>query len=243
MNARSFVKRVARRCGFDIIRYHPRSSAAARRARLFQHHAINLVLDVGASSGGFALELRSTGYTGRIVSFEPLSAPFARLEARARPDPEWHAIHVGLGRIPEQRRINIARNSESSSLLDIEPRHKAAYPDAAYVGSEEVSIVRLDDVFDRCYQARDRVCLKIDAQGYERHVLDGGASSLPAIQGVQLELSLVPMYTGEPRLVEMITYLQARGFVLMSFQPVVEDPKSGQLLQVDGLFFRDPGVQ
>src|SRR5689334_10627159 len=50
---------------------------------------IDLVLDVGANKGQFASEIRQWGYTGRIVSFEPLSQAHGQLlQSRAR-DSMW----------------------------------------------------------------------------------------------------------------------------------------------------------
>ena len=72
MNLSAFLKRLVRKTGFDVIRFNTRSSPVARRIRLFAHHGINLVLDVGANTGGYALELRRTGYRGRIAVFELL---------------------------------------------------------------------------------------------------------------------------------------------------------------------------
>lgn len=238
MNVRALLKRLVRKTGFDVVRYNARSSPVARRLRLFQQYGIDLVFDVGANTGGYALDLRSTGYRGRIVSFEPLSSAFAQLEARAGRDPKWEVVQAGLGREPGRKTIHVARNSESSSFLEMRPRHVEAYPQAAYVGAEDVVIDRLDDVFPRYYRRGEQVYLKIDTQGYERHVLYGAQASLPSITGVQLEMSLVPLYEGEPRLVDLVTYLEERGFALMSLEPVIEDPTTGQLLQVDGLFFR-----
>ncbi len=238
MMARVLLKRLVRRTGFDIVRFRPRTSPVARRMRLFRFHGINLVLDVGASSGGYALDLRSTGYRGRIVSFEPLSAPFAQLEARSSGDAAWDAVHAALGLEAGRRRLNVAANSESSSFLETDPRHVAAFPGARYVGSETVTVARLDDIFRDHFRAGERAFVKIDAQGYERQILEGAAESLPAICGVQVEMSLVPMYEGEARMTDLVTFLEKEGFVLMSVQPVVEDPASGQLLQIDGLFFR-----
>ena len=53
------------------------------RARLLASERIDLLLDVGANEGQYALRMRRAGFQGRIVSFEPLSDAFAALERRA----------------------------------------------------------------------------------------------------------------------------------------------------------------
>ncbi len=241
MSTKRFLKRLAQRSGFDIIRFNPRSSPVARRIKLFRHFGIELVLDVGASTGGYGDELRSTGYRGRIVSFEPSSEAFRALQLRAGADPQWQAVQLALGSEPGEAALNLSRNRESSSFLPIRERHTQAYPGASYVDAEVVRISRLDDVFALYHGEGTSTFLKIDVQGYEQQVLLGAEASLPQIIGVQTELSLAPLYEDEPTFLGLITHLEARGFALMSLQPVIDDPVTGQLLQVDGLFFRcDP---
>ena len=238
MSIKSRLKELVRRYGFDVIRFTPRSSPVARRIQLFRHYGIDLVLDVGASTGGYAAELRTTGYRNRIVSFEPSSKAFPTLKQRASADPQWSAVPLALGDESGQHTLHLSRNCESSSFLPIRPRHTAAYPDAAYVGSEIVTIRRLDEIYATYSTMDARTFLKLDVQGYEKRVLLGAEASLPHITGVQVELSLVPLYESEPSFLDLITYLQAHGLTLMSLQPVINDPVTGQLLQVDGLFFR-----
>ena len=54
-------------------------AARAHLQELLRRLAINLVIDVGANQGQFALGLRALGYRGRIVSFEPQTAQYAHL--------------------------------------------------------------------------------------------------------------------------------------------------------------------
>src|SRR3546814_19165519 len=50
-----------------------------------------------AADGGYGRDLRTFGYAGRIESFEPLAAAYARLEKNL--DANWPAHHHALGEI------------------------------------------------------------------------------------------------------------------------------------------------
>ncbi len=239
MSYRFHIKRLLRKAGYDLVRFDVSHSATARRMRLLRHYGIDLVLDVGANAGRYARDLRRTGYRGRIVSFEPLSSAYAGLARAAAQDPLWETVNVALGREHTTAQLHVARNSESSSLLEMLPRHVEAAPEAAYTDAETVAVRRLDDLFAAYDRASARVLLKIDAQGYERHILDGARQTLGRITGLQLEMSLVPLYEGETLFRPMIDLLAAQGFALMSIEPGFSDPVSGRLLQMDGLFFRE----
>jgi len=84
----------------------------------------------------------------------------------------------------------------------------------------------------------DNVLLKIDVQGFERNVLEGAKESLKKIIGVQVEMSVIGMYEGELTYLEMIDYLAQYGFVLYSFENGFFNNDTGQLYQVDGIFFK-----
>jgi FkbM family methyltransferase len=210
----------------------------ARCARMLTHFQIDLVLDVGANAGQYAGDLREFGYTKRIVSFEPLAPAFETLARKARRDPNWQTFNLALGDCDGASEINVSSNSFSSSLLPILPAHVASAPQSAYVGKQAIQVRTLDSVFNEVCRAGERVFLKIDTQGYERRILEGGRNSLPRIQGVQVELSLVPLYEGETLFTEMLPLIQGKGFELTGLDPGFYDVKTGQLLQLDCVFFR-----
>jgi hypothetical protein len=78
----------------------------------------------------------------------------------------------------------------------------------------------------------------MDTQGYEMSVLEGAQELLPRVCGVQLELSVAQLYDGQVLYLEMLQWLQARGFNLWNVMPVFVDPSSGRMLQFDGVLFR-----
>src|SRR5687767_4528 len=139
-----------------------------RRAALLKKRNISLVLDVGANRGQFAQSLRrQLGYKGRIVSFEPLQDAFSALQAAASGDELWSCRNIALGDKAGTSTINISANSYSSSLLAVSDRSVQIEPAIAYVGTQEISVFRLDDVLGDYARPEDRIYLKVDTQGYE----------------------------------------------------------------------------
>jgi hypothetical protein len=55
---------------------------------------------------------------------------------------------------------------------------------------------------------------------------------------LQLELSLVPLYQGEPLIRTMLEKVDALGYELYAVIPGFTDMKSGRLLQLDGIFIQ-----
>lgn len=209
-----------------------------RGVALLMRYGIDVVLDVGANTGQYARSLLRAGYGGRIVSFEPLSSARRTLSEHARGIHRWHVVDQALGDCDGRNTIHVAGNSQSSSLLEMLPRHVAAAPNSRYVGSEEIEVRRLDSIFDDYCTPGDRCFLKLDVQGFEQAVLRGARQSLPRCLGVQLEMSLLPLYRGEAMFHELIDFMTEQGFCLMSVTNGFTDRGSDRLLQVNGVFYR-----
>jgi FkbM family methyltransferase len=227
-----------RKLGYEISKYSPSSNVLSRRIKLVQAHQIDLVLDIGANVGQFARGMRSLGYMGEIISFEPLSAAYAELQHKASADAKWRPVKLALGDFDGEAEINVSADSQSSSLLDILPSHTDRSITAAYVGKENITVRKLDSIFDEYVFSERNIYLKIDAQGFEQKIIEGASQSLPKIAAVQLEASIIPLYSGECLLPDMIKLMEGMGFTLMSLEPGHCDAETGQLYQVDCVFFR-----
>jgi len=233
------IKKIFRELGFDLIRYNPVSSHNARILKFFSTYNIDAVLDVGANIGQFAMGLRESGYKGRIISFEPLSEAYSHLLINSKKDPNWIiAPRMAIGNEEGKKSINISGNSVSSSILKMTNTHIKGAPESVYISSEEVYINKLDNIWGTFLKNKNNIFIKIDVQGYELQVLEGAINILPKIKGVQIELSLVPLYENQLLFLGMLDYITNLGFELCDISPGFRDIQSGKLLQFDGIFFR-----
>ena len=236
---KKIIKKILRAVGWDLHRLSPSSNPSRQLLATLNHVHADVVFDIGANVGQFAQELRSAGFSGETVSFEPLSSAHAILRKAAQVDPKWH-IHprTAVGNQDGEIEINIAGNSVSSSVLPMLDAHSSAAVGSAYVASERTPLIRLDSVAPKYLSARARLFIKIDTQGFESQVLDGAAETLKRAQGVLLELSLVPLYEGQSLWLEMIQRMADKGFTLWAIQKGFTDSRTGRSLQVDGIFLR-----
>ena len=132
----------ARAVGVDLVRFRSVRHAFGRRARLMTTLGVDLVIDVGANRGQFGLEIRRGGYAGRIVSIEPLAAPYEQLSRLASRDERWVAIRSAVGPRGGSATMHVAANDgASSSFLPMLQLHARAAPEARFIADEQVDAI------------------------------------------------------------------------------------------------------
>jgi FkbM family methyltransferase len=234
------AKKFVRSLGWDIHRFSPSANHGAQLLAALNYVGANLVFDIGANVGQFAQDLRSAGFAGNIVSFEPLSIAHEKLTKAARRDISWH-VHprAALGNVDSQTMINIAGNSVSSSVLPMLDSHSSAATESAYIAAEATPLLRLDSVSPQYLNNKTRSFIKIDTQGFEWQVLDGAVDTLSNAQGIMLEASLVPLYEGQRLWRDLIHRMETEGFTLWAIHNGFVDHCTGRSLQVDVIFIRN----
>jgi len=208
---RNSLKSLIRATGFDIKRFRP------GREEFLESRRIDTILDAGANTGGFGREVRSTGFTGRIVSFEPVRPVFEELTRRIAPDPLWTAHHVALSDRNGTAVINVSHDTTFSSLDNITPAALSFDEAAATERRETVELRRLDSFAAEI--EGERLFLKIDTQGHEKRVMAGVGGLLERIHGVQLELSISTFYENNWSMAEALDFMAASGFAPTHFRP------------------------
>ena len=118
------------------------------------------------------------------------------------------------------------------------PLLQAISPSSAVLRRVRVPQQRLDAldlVRDRPWR---RLLVKADVQGAEPAVLAGMEGLWERVQGVQLELALVPLYEGERPWLDLVGDLAARGFAPYLLFPGYFSRRLGRQVQLDIVFYR-----
>jgi len=207
--------------------------------RFIAHFGVDVVIDVGANAGQYATMLRKdVDFGGTILSFEPNPVVFAELERRAARDPRWHCFNIALSDADGTASFNIMAYSQFSSLNAPEAGQDAIFqPRNKVERTVEVETRRLDGLWAQLVTRHGFASplLKMDTQGHDRMVCDGGRDVLPAVAGIQTELAVRPIYAGATRYDAMIAYLSGLGFSPNAFF-ANNKGHFPLLVEMDGLF-------
>lgn len=215
---------------------------AKNSVHMLHEKGITLVFDVGANVGQYGTELRSAGYRGKIISFEPQSAAWEKLSHAARKDQTWIIEkQMALGETSGTLELNVMKDNSLSSFLPFVQTEENG--GLVVVGQETVDVQRLDDVAFEHIGEDDKVFLKIDVQGFEKEVLAGAKNLMKRIDGINLEMALAPVYAGETYYVDFVNTLRDQGFALACISPVTSRLKVGRWHQLDGMFFKEPWLE
>ena len=230
------VKAVLRRRGLVIApadEYEER--LAPVRDEWFRRLGIRSVIDVGANDGGFARRVRRLLPEAVLHCFEPLPAPYDALAARFAADPNFRGHRMAVGATEGRVRFHANEYSGSSSLLPMAELHRAAYPYTARAAEIEVEATTLDRHF-AAIPLVPSVLLKMDVQGGEALVLEGGTSTLERVDAVFSELSFFELYGDQALASAVVGRLGDAGFTLAGIENVSRSLVDGRFLQCDAWF-------
>ncbi len=195
------------------------------------------VIDVGANVGQFAIAAAKHFPSAWIYSFEPIPETLDQLRANLKTIRNVTIFPFALGASEMEVAFNVNADSRASSVLHLAQGHLSAAPAAIEVRQISAKLSTLDTVF-RELDLKSPVLLKLDVQGYEARVLEGGRETLKRIDFVIAEASFKPMYEGEVLFLDMVAMMKNRGFDFLRPVGWLSNPKTGEILQMDMLFAR-----
>ena len=209
--------------------------------RLTQHLVKNKlitlhVVDIGAR-GGFASYWGYYGDCLRIVGFEP-----DKQDAKSN-----NCIPRALSGDGKPRVFYIIRYPASSGFYPPNIQFTNRLQNRDYlniVGTAEINTVTLDSLTLKLD------FIKLDTEGSELEILEGGKETLKNILGISIEVAFRELFQGQPLFSEVDSFLRKQGFTLydietlrlarqMPNQEGMSDNQTGQTIFGQALYFRD----
>lgn len=196
-----------------------------------------ILFDIGAHFGESVTYLRDLFPESEILSFEPDPESFEKLSAENVPGVRC----FNLAFCDRDGEMAFYRNriSHTNSLLKVNPgsldsiaftkaREEQRTDIFEDVNSEiQVPTARLD-TFCRANNIPHIDLLKIDVQGAERFVLEGGPETLEKSRVVVLEISFFDYYEQSSSFSDIEKFLHPAGFRLFSISEISNNPMNGR---------------
>jgi FkbM family methyltransferase len=195
------------------------------------------VIDVGAYVGAFSFAMRMILPEIQIYCFDPLEENILSIHKNLG---KWGRIKTFQSALGDQKgtiQFNVNDFRASSSILEMDARHRQAFPETSHTTKLDVPIARLDDFLSEMKIKRP-LYLKVDVQGFELNVLRGATKILPLVDFLQLEVTFKMLYKKQPLFEDIYDYLHSRGFEFGGLIDSLISPKNGVILQSDALFIR-----
>jgi FkbM family methyltransferase len=154
------------------------------------------IVHVGANDG-LEFDAYRESNADTVVYVEPISSVHAKLKAKVEGSKNHFAVKALCSDTSGQKvAFKISSNAGlSSSMFDL-GNHAKLHPDVSYVGQEEMTTVRLDDLLAKQFPQSPFNLLVLDVQGAELLVLKGAVETLKSIDAIYAEVSEEPLYEG-----------------------------------------------
>lgn len=211
----------------------------ANKLRWLEKLDLDSIIDIGANEGQF-LESALEAFPGKpVCCFEPLEEAANKLQEKTRSISGVRIKRLALGNHNGKITINHCGFSPSSSILEMKKLHKEAFPFTASMKSkEEIRIARLDDIMVDMPEFK-RPFIKIDTQGYEMEIMNGGIQTLARSPVIMLEVSYAILYEKQPLFREIYDRLTSLGFGYGGNIDQLLDPRDLRPLQADAIFIKN----
>lgn len=224
--------------GLDLLRIKnsPRLSLLGLKGRPFR-----TILDVGANIGQFARQMRQLFPAAQIHSFEPLPEAFAALDQwAATQNGKVSVYNLAIGNETSEIYMHLHKDhSPSSSILTTTELAHELYPFTSAKSQICVQQTTLDAVLgNQCDDFQPDLLIKLDVQGFEDRVIDGGSKVMAKASACILEVSLDTLYDGQAEFHKLVNQLHSLGlrYVGNLHQTYADD---GHCIFLDAVFQRD----
>lgn len=197
-------------------------------------HNIDLVIDVWANTGQSISFYRSIFTNAVIHAFEPLPSAFLQLQRVYKDKDGISLYNNALWSADGISNINECDFNPSSSLLEMSPIHKEAFPYTAKSVTTEINIKTLDSYNFSGWN----ILIKIDTQWYEVEVIKWWGRTISNAKVVIIETSFCELYTKQPLFNDVYLAMLELWFSYAWAFDQLSNPIDWKILQQDAIFIK-----
>lgn len=219
------IKKIAKyfidKLGYEVVNKKEFGNNILRDFKtLYSENKTLTIFDIGANLGQTSLEFVECLPNSTIYAFEPDPNTFVSLNDIIRDYKNIKSYNLGFGERNDKMELSISKVSGGNSLLSLsENINKYAKGDwTEKVGTKIVDITTLN-MFCRDNKINKIDILKIDTQGYELKIIEGGDQVvIPSFtKVVYIEVLFVELYKQQAYFNDIYATLTKRGYKLMGF--------------------------
>jgi len=202
--------------------------------RYLASRPVTNILDVGANEGQSLIQFRGAFPDAHIHSFEPSPDAFEILKKTAATLPSIYLYGYGFADRPGVRDLHMSSHSCLNSILPSGKEY--AWPAAPLNGRISARFETLDWFLSEAGIETVDI-LKIDVQGAEMLVLEGGKRALSrgVARSVKLEICFLSLYQSQATLDQVYKWLSGYGYLFTGLYDQFYE-EHGRLCWCDALF-------
>ena len=178
------------------------------------------------------------------IGFEPDERSYKSLINKKTLCKSYQIKNMALWSKDERISINLTHKITNSSFYLPNKNLLKNFPDPQrfnVVGKVEIDTKKLDDL-----DIKNIDFIKLDVQGAELKILEGGKNSLKECLGIEVEVSFIEIYKDQPLFGSIYNYAINNNFIFVTFPEIINwkrkstDAGRSQMAFADALFLKSP---
>jgi FkbM family methyltransferase len=194
-----------------------------------------VVYDIGAAEGFVSSCLAKLPNVSDVQAFEPLPFFFKKLKKNTQSYDKVTCHNLALSNEEGTFPMFVNTWATTSSLLPTAELLKEQIPAIDLQHCVDIQAICLDNYVAEKILPKPDV-IKMDVQGFEKKVIEGGVNTVRSSKYCFIEMSFQQLYEEAPLFDEIYQLMRDLGFSIIGVSNPLISP-SGTPLQVDGIFF------
>lgn len=185
------------------------------------------VLDIGAAKGYWTEAHAWRFRDAEFFMIDPLAESEPFLQSLCKTDRRFHYLLSAVGSTCGEVEMNVSPDCDGSSAMH--------HPSDDLSRRRKVPLVTIDSLIEQGRISPPQL-VKIDVQGFEMQVLDGGQKMFETAEVFIIEANLYEFMPGMPLVHELVAYMAQRGYRVYDMAGFLRRPYENDLAQMDIVF-------